>query len=276
MSRRLDGPAAPEDKLVWDHLKRRKGMKNTEIPRELRDTVAASTPRDALGKIEVRRMTGLCDSPAARVVRRFEEVAGGKEQILEVLEAVASQLDEKERAFLELMRGSRKDKSMARLLAEAGIAPMKILKQYSEGLAALGRMQTAIELAKEQPAVVKDLMRHVLDQTTACDICVGSGTVPSREGALAQTQPCPQCKGTGQSLVSSEHKKFAMENYLKMTKLVEEKSGITLQQNQNVALQVNSGGSFLEKVLKTNEEILYGKPAQVIDVQPEDHSSDSS
>lgn len=246
------------------------------IPPFLRNDIVWVTPRDKFGRIAVKRMTGVVPSPANTIVRKFEEVAGGREEILEKLHQLDDKLSPEERHFVSLLETSGKQKGLARLMAEAGVKPSRIMKLYADGAIALGKIQTAIEVSRNQPLVVKDLMRHALDQQGVCQTCVGTGTVKKQKNSTEETQKCPSCSGSGFRLRSSKHKEYAMEKVLQIGKLVEKPSSgrpVNVEVQQNVGVAVGRGGGFVERVLKTSDEVLYGRKRlaepEVIDVSPE-------
>lgn len=271
----LNGPAPRDDKLLWRELALRQ-VRERYIPPFLRNDIVWVTPRDKFGRIAVKRMTGVVPSPANTIVRKFEEVAGGREEILEKLHQLDDKLSPEERHFVSLLETSGKQKGLARLMAEAGVKPSRIMKLYADGAIALGKIQTAIEVSRNQPLVVKDLMRHALDQQGVCQTCVGTGTVKKQKNSTEETQKCPSCSGSGFRLRSSKHKEYAMEKVLQIGKLVEKPSSgrpVNVEVQQNVGVAVGRGGGFVERVLKTSDEVLYGRKRlaepEVIDVSPE-------
>lgn len=281
---RLRGPATLEDKILWVELVKR-GVKR--IPKELQNSVVTRSKKDKLGKsIVVRKMSGLdSSSPAAQIIKKFEQMTEGREDVLEKLEALGDKLSAEEKVLCELMRTAPTQKSLARLVAEAKASPAALLTKYAQGAQALGKVQAAIEIARHQPAVVKDLLRHALDGEGLCDVCVGTGTVKrsGRPDHTQETEPCPACKGKGKTLYSSEHKQFAMTKVLEMGKMVEkEPRQPMVAVQQNVGL-VGAGGNFVEKLLGASDRILYGQkalpPAAVIEAEvnvlPEDHQRES-
>lgn len=223
-------------------------------------------------------MTGLVPSPATSVVRKFEEMLsqGGdpRAEVVEKLLAVADRLSEEERLFVELCERAGKQKGLARLMAEAQVRPSRVLKLFADGAIALGKIHSAIEVSHNQPQIVKDLMRHALDQEGVCLTCVGTGQVKKQRNSKEENEKCPSCAGSGHRLRSSKHKEYAMDKVLEIGKLVEKPSsgkGVNVAVQQNVGVNVARGGGFVERMLKTSDEVLYGRkslPAEVIDVPP--------
>lgn len=276
----LRGPAPRDDKLLWRELALRQ-VRERYIPPFLRNDIVWTTPRDKFGRIAVKRMTGVVPSPANTIVRKFEEVAGGREEILEKLHQMEDKLSPEEKHFVHLLETSGKQKGLARLMAEAGVKPSRILRLFADGAIALGKIQTAIEVSKNQPLVVKDLMRHALDQQGVCQTCVGTGMVKHKKNSTEETMKCPSCTGSGFRLRSSKHKEYAMEKVLQIGKLVEKPSSgrqVSVEVQQNVGVAVGRGGGFVERVLKTSDEVLYGRKRlaepEVIDVSPEGDRSE--
>lgn len=213
---------------------------------------------DPMGQIVLKRMSGL-SGPALPIVKKFEEDIGSPQELVEKLELIESKLSEKEQNFLQSLRDNPKKKSLPRLMAEAGVSPSRILKYYAEGAVALGKVQAAIAISREQPTIVKDLVRNALDDTKACKVCVGTGKVKRQSNDKKENTPCPNCDGTGFRIVSSKHKEYAMDKVLEIGGLVEsKKGGVNVEVSQNVAVQAGKGG-FMERILKTSDEILYGR-----------------
>lgn len=280
------GPASQIDRMVYLELKKKKVKR---MPREYRNELEFSTPKDPIGQIQVYRMSGLDNSPAVAVVKKFEELVGERESIIEKLSAVGDKLTEPERKLLELLIGQAdgttdKRKTLARLLAEAGVSVSRVLTRYAEGALALGRVEAAIEVSRNQPTIVRDLIRNALDDETICGTCGGLGEV-NRDAGIKRpgkrSMGCPQCKGTGRQFLAKDAdiKKFAMEKVLQIGKIVEKEPkgpAVAVQMNQNVAVQ--GSGAFMEKVLKTSDQILYGRKPQIVEaevVQPEDSPADT-
>jgi hypothetical protein len=268
----LGGPAPKTDKILYRELVRR-GTKNRHIPPELRDTVVARSKRDKFGQIRVRRMSGLVKNPAVNIVRKFEEMAGSKADILEKLQAVPEgKLNVEDKLLIDLLeKGGQK--SLSRLVAEAKASPARLLRLYADGATALGKIQAAVEVSRNQPQIVKDLMRHALDQEGICKTCVGTGTVKARADSKSEGAQCPSCEGSGRSLRPSKIKPWAMDKVLEIGKIVDKKGpgrpSAEVHVTQQVGVRVANEGSFLENQLKTSDEILYGRrrPQKVIEAE---------
>ncbi|MGH7274449.1 MAG: hypothetical protein ACREIQ_08345, partial [Nitrospiria bacterium] len=265
--------------ILYFELVVRRKMSESEIPEQLRNVVVKRSKRDALGQIVVRRMSGLDVSPASNVLRRFEAVTEGKDDIAEKLEAVQGSLSKEGQHFLSLIKDKKEGrKSVAHLVAEAGWRPLAAMEAYAKGAIALGKLEAATLAAKEQPAIVKDLMRHALDQTDVCMTCVGAGRVPRAPGQTKEKDVCPACEGRGKRLTISEHKEFSMGKLLEYTQMIPKAGGMNVNVQQNVGVKVDGGGSFMAKVLRANEEVLYGreKVVEAEVVQSADNSEEQS
>jgi hypothetical protein len=265
---KLDGPAPRQDKDLWKELALR-NIKRRHIPPFLRNDVLHTTQRDPLGRIQVKRMTGTVGGPATQIVRKFEDMLSeytgentrARDNLEEKLLAVEDKLSSEEHRLIELLRGGKKNKSLATVFAEAGVKPSRVLKLYAEGAIALGKVHSAIEVSRNQPMVVKDLLRHALDQEKVCNTCLGTKLVKKQTNSKEETETCPACRGSGTRLVSSKHKPYAMEKVLQIGKLVDApKKGTEVNVNQQVGIAITPrGGGFMERVLKTSDEVLYGR-----------------
>jgi hypothetical protein len=267
---KLDGPAPTRDKLLWKELALR-GIQKRHIPPFLRNDILFQTKRDPkLGRIVVKRMTGLVPSPATRVVRKFEELVGSREELAEKLLATGKTTADEEK-LLELLAKAPGNRSLASLMAEAGVKPSRVLRLYAEGAIQLGKVEAAIEVSRNQPSVIKDLLRHALDKEVYCQTCVGTGTVKARTNSKEENQRCPSCEGTGIRLRSSKHKQFAMEKVLKIGKVIDEpKKGteVNVSQQVGVGVSVQKDGGFMERILHTSDKVLYGRETEVVDAEP--------
>jgi len=262
----LNGPASDKDKIIRRELMRM-GIVEEKLPKQLRDTVVSRSKRGPIGAIVLRNMSGLEKSPALETVRTFEANVGGKEEIAEKLSAVSEQLTDQQRELLVLLRSSTK-KSLARLIAETGVEPVSVMAMYANGCVVLGKINAAIEAHRNLPGLIKDLVRHALDKEAICKVCVGLKVVPSKAGSPKSTQvTCPQCDGTGVSLVASKHKEFAHRQLLEVTKLVNEKSGTHVQVTQQVAVTGGQKAGFFEKMLEAADGIVHPEKAKVIDAE---------
>lgn len=241
------------------------------IPEELKNKVRKRV-RSKLGTLALATNGMIKNAPLA-TVRRFEENVGGKEVVAEVLTMLQGEgkLSEKEQMFLEHLQapGSRR-KSLARIITEVGVNPMKVMSLYTKGCIEIGKMEAAIEAHKGLPQLVKNLNSHALSEAgDVCILCAGTGQVAFRAGVVGgntSQRECGKCMGLGRQLEPSELKKFATEKLLEVTKMVEKGGGVTVQ--TNVGVQVPLGGSVLEKVMGAADEVLYRRgTAEVVDAE---------
>lgn len=236
-----------------------------KVPEELRRRVV----KKVTSKIGTLSLTtdGMAQSAAVETVRKFEENAGGKAKVIEALEMLESEgkLGEREQLFLNHAREPNNSfKTLARLITECEINPLKVMNLYTKGCIELGKMEAAIEAHKGLPQVVKNLNSHALSEAgDVCILCAGTGQVSRRAGTKspkAAQIKCPKCEGLGRQLTPSDLKKFAMEKLLEVTKMVGEKQGVTVQ--TNIGVQIPLGGSVLEKVMGAADEVLYRRKVE--------------
>lgn len=240
------------------------GTQEKDLPRILRDTVVAKTKSGPIGAITLRNMSGLSPTPATKIVRTFEQNVGGKQEVAEKLMAVEDTLTEAQRALLVLLKSST-SKSLARLMAETGVEPVGVMNAYAKGCVVLGKINAAIEAHRNLPALIKDLYRHALDKESVCKVCVGLKEVPTRAGVPTSAKVvCPQCDGTGVSLVSSKHKEFAHRQILEVTKLVNEKAPMVQVTQQTAVVTGGRQAGFFEKMLDAADGIAFPDQKQRI------------
>lgn len=253
------------------------------IPKELRNVVVARSRKGRMGQIVVRKFTGVQDSRATRWAREFEEkIQDSPEGIAEKLEASLQRAPSQSiTKLVELIRNPGKGRpSFANLVARSGADLAQVVTRYAEGAAILSSSLALIEVAKDFPRAARDMIRQAVVKHGKCYGCMGSGKVPSRQyhknAAKDAYSRCQMCDGGGEADVFSPHYEFAVENSLKVMKLLEPPKGPTVNVQQNVG--VAAGGDFMAKLLKTSDKILYGRdepvklpPAEVsiTDVLPE-------
>jgi hypothetical protein len=89
--------------------------------------------------------------------------------------------------------------------------------------------------------------------------------VKGRPNAKKLSLKCPTCKGTGKTLVSSEHKRWAAQTALEMSQVLPEKQPlVAVQQNQTNV--IGGQGGLLEKMSQTADKILYDRP-DIVDAE---------
>lgn len=260
---RMDGPAPIEDKILHLGLK----AKGVKIPKELQDEVVAKTREGAIGSIIFRRMSGLQNNGAKRLMNKFEENIGGKDELADKLTAIEDSLNKEQKRLLALLRVSNQ-RGLSRLLAESGAEPVGVLKAYARGCIELGKIDAAIEAHRNLPALIKDLYCMALSKKGVCDACGGTGKLLKTSQAAKETRPCYFCGETG-ILDASALKQFATQKLLEVTKQIGEKGPLVNVQT-NVGVKIDGKGSFLERMVSTSDQILYNQPieAEIVTEQP--------
>lgn len=261
-----NGPAPMEHKIIRKKLLQM-GVREDRLPEELKDRIVKRAKTGPLGALVVKNISGLVTSPALRIVRRFEENVGGKEEIADKLSAVQDSLTTEQLALLKLLRAPTR-KSLAHLMVDAGVEPTSVMGAYAKGCVVLGKIEAAIEAHRNLPGLVKDLYRHALDKETVCMVCVGLKEVPI-QSSLPNGKKilCPQCDGSGISLVASKHKEFAHRQLLEMTRLVNPDKGTSVQVNQQVSVGGGQRTGFFEKMLETADNIAFPENQRVVDAE---------
>jgi DnaJ-class molecular chaperone len=233
-----------------------------------RDRVVARSRKGKAGQIVVHSLGGIHKNAAARTAQKFEkELTEGKDDILEKLEASGASTQAIMRVKANLIDNPRW--SFARAVAEAGADLATTIDAYAKGCIALNKFNAVRTMYQELPSLLRDIMKHAIDQEEDCATCFGIGMVKSRPNAKKLSLRCPSCKGSGKTLVSSPHKQFAIKQALELSRALPEKTPlVAVQQNQT---NISGGGEagLLEKMSKAADELLYNRPAsaQVVDAE---------
>lgn len=235
------------------------GIEERRIPRELRDIVVKKSKKGPLGAIVVKKITGLESNTASRVLKRFEENVGGKDDIAEKLEAVAPDLNKDLKVLLNIIKNPNKW-SLARIVAESHAEPVALMKAYAQGAIELGKIDAAIEAHRNLPAIIKELYKLVLTKQKVCQYCGGTGSLHKRNSDHKESLPCKWCQGKGNWEEENEHKEFAINKLLEVTKLVgKEPPQINVNTQVGVKVDGAGNGSFMERIMATTDEVLYAK-----------------
>jgi hypothetical protein len=264
---RLDGPGSINDKILYQEMKRR-GIVGAKLPAQLRDSIVAKSKKGPIGVIALRKMTGVQTGPALKIVQRFEENVGGKDDVIEKLQALDT-LSKEQSRFLQALINSG-TKSLARVLAEEGVEPVAIMKSYAKGCIELGKYEAAIVAHKNLPALVKEYYKHALSEKGYCGACGGSGKVHKRAGDHKDLEGCLFCEGSGITLESGM-KESAMAKMLEVTKMVGKDPAISVTTNVGVKVGAGEGYSVFEKIMGAGDEVLYrkdrGREGEIIEAE---------
>ena len=230
------------------------------IPPQFRDVVVKKSKKDKMGQIVVRQHSGVVQNTAHKALAQFEKNVGGREEIVEKLEALYFREGSSKglQRLSEALRGKSK-KSLSRIVADCDCSPLEVMDAYARACIALAQVECAIEAHRNLPTLYKDLVRHAIDQEGLCPACVGTGTQRRRSKDHKETQVCIVCSGSGKSLKVSDHKQFAARQLLEVTKQVDSGKGPTINVNQAVGIKMGEGGSFFEKMVGAADEALYGR-----------------
>jgi len=259
-------PLGLKERRALNKVLRNNGVKAEELPEMLRDDVVKRSRKGKAGQIVVRRLSGVQKSTASSLARKLEnELSDGREDIIEKLEASGTA----NRAVKEVaaILVANPNFSLARAVAEAGADVVGVLDTYAKGALALKKMETVLGLYKQMPNLMRDIMRHAMDEESQCEICFGVGRVSGRAGGKTLNAVCPRCHGTGKTRVSSDHKEFAVQKVLEMSEMLPKKGGGPIV-NVNQAVQVNAGNAdLLNRLSKAADEILYTPVREVVEAE---------
>lgn len=213
--------------------------------------------RDALGAITVRSISGLDNNAAARTAKEFEQKAGGRDQVAEKLEALGDQLPGGLKGLAKAIRSAPKRDSLAKIIARERASLVQTMKWYAKGCIELSQIDAAIETHQNMPAIVRDMVRHALDQPGICQQCSGTGALREKSTDRKAKLKCEMCDGTGKTLVSSAHKEWTTKALLRTSGLEPQQGGT----NVNVAVGVSMAGgkAYGERVIDLADRVLHGQ-----------------
>ena len=244
-------------RILNAELKKR-GIAEEDLPPQLKDSVSKRSKKGKAGQIVVRALSGVQKNAASTLARRLEnDLSGGREDVVEKLQASGNSSQAMQRLVETLQ--TRPDFSLARAIAEAKADVAVVLDSYAKGALALKKLETVLELYREMPNLMRDLMRHAVDKKEVCEICFGEGKVQARAGGTSLSKPCPRCGGEGSAFTSSEHKEFAANKLLEISEILPKKGGGL---NVNLGVQVNNNppsADLLSRMSKAADELLYGQ-----------------
>ena len=259
--------ATKADVRIWQRM-RDAGVTSRDLPPALQDKVVKKSRKDALGQVKVRRFGGIVDNMASRTLRTFEANVGGKDDVIEKLEAVEEDLSREQKTLLDLLRTNTTRSSLARLCADAKVPPMAVMRLYARGAVELGKVEAAVEAHRNLPSLIKDLYKHALDRTNVCKYCGGTKFLRKHNNSKKEDVPCSYCEGTGEHIIISKHKEFAAAKLLEATKMIGEKGpGISITQQVGVKVNGSGGASFAERILASSDEVLFAKKPTIVDAE---------
>lgn len=245
------------------------GVPEEDLPQQFRDVEIARSKKGKAGQIVVHQLSGVQKTSAAQLARKLEnELSDGRDDVIEKLQASGHQTQELAR-LIDILHNNPQF-TLARAIAEAKADVASVLNNYAKGALALKKLEVVLDLYKEMPHLMRDLVRHAVDKETDCAVCFGIGKVTRKSGGKSLTQPCPGCGGSGRTFHSSEHKAFAVGKLLEVGEMLPKKAGLALNVNQAVQVNQGSGGNdVLSRLSKAADEILYGKRASdaIIDAE---------
>lgn len=222
--------------------------------------------RGKMGTIQVLRNGQVKNTGASKFVKTFTKKLGGKEEALIALSAVEDKLTPPNRKVLEALRVSEGPESLRGLpyiIAACKAEPVSVVRAIIDGMMVIGKAEALGELAINQGAIMRDLLRHAMDQTTNCKGCLGLGVVMGQPNQKLTedgegSSPCPVCTGSGKIVTSSEHKEWAMKKALEISELGPQKKGVEVNVNTAIGVRVEGAASQrLSQLAKVSDEILF-------------------
>jgi len=147
------------------------------------------------------------------------------------------------------------------LLRECGLTPASLAKSVADAKMAFEREVARAEAVGAMPDVIEDLKKHAIDRPGKCPQCFGvkgdgmNGKTVVKLGTSVEI--CPRCDGTGLTMQSSAHKQWAATTLGRIASLPEDKAGMTVNMQQNVAVKAGAGAAdFMERLSKAAHDVL--------------------
>lgn len=249
--------ATPDDRILVEQLRARGVTDDRKLPAVLRDKIIAQSRRGPVGRIVIKKFSGIVNSAAARVLRTFERNVGGLEEIADKLSAIEGELSDTQRALLDVLRDPSNKKGLNRIVAETGAEPVALMNAYSRGCLELGKVEAAIVAHRNLPAIAEEITKLALSKRGVCDACGGGGMVHARPGVSKDTKVCSWCEGKGIK-EADKLKSFGIDRFLEITG--QRVRAPMVQVNQGVQVKMGgSGGSIFERMINATDKVLYRK-----------------
>jgi len=185
---------------------------------------------------------------ATKALGKFEQAVGGRQQL--AARVASNTLTLEQEAFVALLLDpGRISDTVLTLAADAGITPEDVLKLYQKGAMAEAAAIATSQIADALPTVTREILANAVETRQQC-VCLKAGQ---------PNAACKRCLGTGIWVKDAkvEQQKMVWEQ----AGLLKKSGGINIQ--QNTAVGVVSGGSFMDKFVRSTDAVAY-------DVSPAD------
>lgn len=221
---------------------------------------------------------------AAEPINAFETALGGRTELLNSLALDAT--PEIKNLVVDLLDPHFDKKSLGWLAAKSNIGLTDLLRAYRNGVLAKAQILASQQIAARLPAVVEDVMKRAMPYEEACQGCDATGQmtvrptkkVPVPDPAKVE---CTICRGKGNVLRMPEldRQRLALE----IGELIKSpKGGPTVLQQFNLGSAspaATASGDVapgsLERMQQAVTDILYGRNASVIDLDPTPPSAET-
>lgn len=212
---------------------------------------------------------------AAEPINEFEKVLGGRK---ELLNSLAFDATPEIRALVTDLLDTHFDKfSLGALASKCNIGLTDLLRAYRNGVIAKAQIIASQRIAAALPGVVEDVMKRAVPYEEECQGCEATGKMRVRPTKkVPEPDPaevtCTICRGKGTilRLPDLDRQRLALEigELLKSPK-----GGPTLLQQFNLGAPAareagDPGAGSLERMQQAVTDILFGRNASVIDVEP--------
>lgn len=222
------------------------------LPADLRNNVVQRSRKGPLGQVKVKRFTGLVPNSTTRILKKFEQQAGGLSQVGLALAASGATSDSISKVIDMIADPAQGRKGLARIVAAAKADPAVVISMYTKGVLALGHAHTIAEIAKDLPRVGRQLVREALPQKVVCRSCFGAKVIVQR----GKEYPCRMCDGQGSKEELGPHFEFASRQLFELAGMTQKQGGVNVAVNTQTNVQVG-GASLLERLTAVSDSIIH-------------------
>lgn len=222
----------------------------TTTPDPTTPTTTSSTPPTprALSPRPNRGVSLRRKGAAWQALKTFEDAAGGRDSLAEIL--AAAPLDQKQKNLLAMMLDPvRAGDSLADLLADAGVAPNEVISLFRDAAMTSALTAGTLQLTRHMPKVLDSVAVAASDRREPCDC-----TLTEDEEVFAPPNPdCPKCSGRG--FLAKKGRFEQQQLFMEALNFLKRGGGVAVQVNTQT--NVGFSGGFFDKFVKATDDAAY-------------------